>query len=136
MTKFQLIILFVLLVIAMSACKREYIGDHDSNYIGEWHSDTISTSTGGKEVYIIIDGENSEYGFLCDLNCTSCECAGLTSGKALINHKHNILIIGSGNGEKRYHVKIKTPPYMDNSGQWIFVLDGSGKTVDIPMYKR
>lgn len=55
-------------IITFSNCKK-YIGDYDANYIGEWHSDTLQNSAGHDvEVYLNINGRNSEYDVLCELN--------------------------------------------------------------------
>ena len=127
---------FIALTLLITTCKREYIGDYDANYVGEWHSDTFTTSSGvKKEIYFIINGNNSQYGFMCELNCSVCNCQLLTSGKAVINNRHKKLIIGSGNGKPRVRVNLKTPPYQNSSGKWICVIEDSDGD-DITMYKK
>lgn len=135
MRKIANVLFFIFLALTLISCKKEYIGDFDSNFIGEWHSESFETSTGQREIYFIINGENSEYGFMCETSCTSCNCALFTSGKAVINKKRNKLTIGSGNGKDRVNIKIKTYPYQNNSGKWVCVILTSEGN-EISMYKH
>lgn len=122
-------ILLAFLIATLSTCKK-YVGDYDSNYIGEWHSEAFETPSGQREIYIRIDGKNSEYGFLCEINCNSCICQELTTGKAFINKKRNILAIGGFN-KKTFKLNIEKHPYQNTAGNWEFVikLDGADPVI-------
>lgn len=108
------------------------MGDYDANYIGEWHSDTVTltNSTVEVETYMIINGDNSEYGSACEVNCTVCQCNLVFSGKAVINRKHKKLYIGKILGDNRVKLSIDTPPYQNGAGKWICVIN------DVTMYKQ
>lgn len=125
-------ILFVCSIFFAASCKKEYIGSYDENYIGEWHSrDTLTPSSGlPSEIYFIIDGKNSEYGFLCQLACGSCPCQLLTSGNATINKKHSKLYIGKGFGNKRVSLDINAAPHLNSSGKWECTIE------DVVMIKK
>ncbi|WP_343747335.1 hypothetical protein [Fluviicola sp.] len=116
------VILPVFLLVTICTCKK-YAGDYDPNYIGEWHSETVISDGEEREIYLKINGKQSEYGFLCQINCNSCNCQELTSGKAVINKKGNVLYVGSGNNHKRFKLKIKKAPYQTPNGNWEMVID-------------
>jgi hypothetical protein len=108
------------LLLFMASCGKEYIGEFDENYNGEWHSDTLTLTDTGEdvEIYMIINGQYAEYGFLCKVNCTACECTFLTTGKAKINKDHTKLYFGLGYGNNSTSVKITEPPHVNAAGQW------------------
>ncbi len=94
--------------------------DFDEHYKGEWHSaDQFTPNSGVKsEIYFIINGKNSEYGFMCQVSCKACSCQLLTKGKAVINSKHTKMTIGSGNGMKKIKLDINEAPHLNAAKKW------------------
>lgn len=115
-------IFLIFVALTVSTCKK-YVGDYDQNYLGEWHSETLISDGEEKEVYLKIDGKNSQFGFLCQINCTSCNCQDLTKGKAVIKKDGSVLYVGGGGNNKRFKLKIKKQPYQTANGTWELVID-------------
>lgn len=119
-----------LLLISITFSCGKYAGNVDSNYIGTWHSDTLTHVDSGDEVYnyIIIDGKkNSEYGFLCNVTCPSCGCFVINKGNAKINNKKTSLTIGSR--KSTTFLKIQESPALID-GKWVM------KIKDLWYYKQ
>lgn len=104
----------------MCACRKD-LESYDANYKGEWHSrDPMTSQSSGKdvEIYLLVNGDQSEYGFMCEINCTACPCDLLTSGKIKINSKNKKIIVGSGNNKRRVRLTINESPHLNAQGKW------------------
>jgi len=77
---------------------------------------------------MIINGDNCEYGFICDVNCTYCSCNLLVSEKAKINAKRTTKFRNYLN--KVCRVKIKEEPVQDSNGRWYCNVD------DVILYRK
>ena len=110
----MLIILFLL-----SSCKKEYLGDFDPIFIGEWHSITYSPPGEIPRLhYFIIDGDNSKYGWKCKESCL-CDCEENVIGKATINRRATKFFIGNGTASSpRLIFPFDDPPYQNSNGDW------------------
>lgn len=58
----------------------------------------------------------------------------MTSGKAVINKKHNKIIVWSGNEKKRIKIKIIKHPYQDSNGNLLMIIDAGD--FEATLYKR
>ncbi len=120
----------VFLVLAVgfffSGCGREFIDEFDDNYNGTWYSTESIVSSGGlaQEMYMKVDGEYGEYGWLCVKNCLECGCGLWSAGKAKVNKDHTKLIFGLGNGQNFTAKTINEAPHLNADGQWECTIDG------------
>jgi hypothetical protein len=118
--------LVITIIILLVACKKEELGSFDANFIGEWHtSDSLTNSNGlSIENYMIINGDNSEYGYACETNCNECGCIILTTGKATVNKDHDVIYIGKALNGKKVKLKINEGAHLNADGRWECKIDG------------
>ena len=129
LNKLLLLGLLILTVSITSSCGK-YAGEVDWNYIGTWHSDTLTLVSNQEEIYnlIVIDGEeNSLYGYQCSVTYPSYGCLTGTSGNATINKKGTKLYIGTRNNMTS--LKINEPPALVD-GHWQMKIE------DLQYYKQ
>ncbi|MFN3343375.1 MAG: hypothetical protein ACK40M_11805 [Flavobacteriales bacterium] len=125
-------IVFLIFLSIFSSCKKEKIEKVCPDFLGEWHSDTLTeTATGRRiETYLKINGDFGEYGFACSVNCTSCECTKLFSGLIRINVDRKLLYFGKAFGGGITRLKIGALPQQDQNEKWLCKIN------DIVLYKR
>lgn len=112
---------FILLLISFQfiSCKKEYIVETSSEFVGEWHSIPITSSDNLMvyEDYFIIDGQNGVYREGCLLGTN--DCGTSYQGPARINKKESKMWVGKvweGNG--RVIIHIDKYPFINDDGKW------------------
>lgn len=65
--------LLLLTILILVSCNKLELKEVNSAYQGEWHSLPVVTVLGNTvDTYIIIDGDQGEYGEWCELNIDNC----------------------------------------------------------------
>ncbi|NQY10672.1 MAG: hypothetical protein HRT71_14325 [Flavobacteriales bacterium] len=125
MIKLKSIILAIaaIALLLFAACKKEDVADYNADFVGEWHSDTVFDINTGMDVisYLLIDGDDSEYGYYCPVNCSWCRCTNTAQGKAKVNKDGTKLIIGGASNSAT--LSIDKEPTQDANGQWTCKLE-------------
>ena len=130
-TSLFLPLLAVLLIFFCSSCKKDNLVDYNADFLGEWHSDTLILKSTGQEVeiFITIEEDYCEYGFMCELDCLPCVCQTVASGSIQINRKRKKIYAGDLKN-KKVKLSLDREPFINSSGVWEFTLNGA------VMYKR
>lgn len=119
------VFLFLFFILSLSnSCRKEYLGDYDSNYIGTWHSEAFTVPNGTiRENYFTIDGDNSKIGFNCDTNCTGCNCSQFFKDKVVINRKGTTIKFGAYLKEGFTKLDVNEKPYLNSNNIWTCKID-------------
>lgn len=107
----------------LTSCKED-LEVYNPDFKGTWLTDTMIEQSSGAAVqnYMLIDGSNSAYGYLCETTCTACNCTYLVTGQARINNKHSKLWIGDL--DNMSPLKINQEPFLDSDGKWKCSVEG------------
>ena len=111
---------FFIALLLIYSCKKDAI-DVDSNYVGEWHAESIvGDGLIFIEKFFVIDGNTAIFYEWCELFPVGTNCYKVYEGKAKINRKESKIEFGESslNGPGRIILSINVPPHLNDEGKW------------------